>query len=271
MPGPAVTEAICLTVQKFSETSKIAILYTRAWGRISVIAKGAYRPKSQFWGHLDPLSVAECVIYKKPTERLQLLSSCRAIAPWTGLTGSLTRAAFGFAVGEFLYRHTYEENDPELFGLACNTLQSISRLPERLTARQFWGFMLGAVGCLGFRPEFDVCDGCGRKPAADQRVVFDAIAGKIICRQCRREGGRPHVLSPEALNELIKRQRQPILDPNGAELTPAALEEIAASIEDFTVYHLGGSRLRSLGFARRVGSVEQVNQRESKKTDEMEA
>ena len=253
MPGPAVTEAICLTVQKYSETSKIAILYTRAWGRISVIAKGAYRPKSQFWGHLEPLSIAECVIYKKPTERLQLLASCRATSPWIGLTGSLTRAAFGFAVGEFLYRHTYEEDDPELFGLACNALQSLAQLPDTLSARQFWGFLLGAVGCLGFRPEFDICDGCGRRPETDQRVVFDAVAGKIICRQCRRESGRPHVLSPEALNELIKRQRQPILDHDEVALGHVALDEIAASVVDFTVYHLGGSRLRSLAFARRVG------------------
>jgi hypothetical protein len=64
------------------------------------------------------------------------------------------------------------------------------------------------------------------------------------------------VLSPEALNELIKRQSQPILDNNDAALDPAALDEIAASIEDFTLYHLGGNRLRSLGFARRVASAE---------------
>jgi hypothetical protein len=79
MPGPDVTEAICLTVQKFSETSKIAVLYTRAWGRVSVIAKGAFRPKSQFWGHLEPLSISECVVYKKPKEQIYLLSSCRAL------------------------------------------------------------------------------------------------------------------------------------------------------------------------------------------------
>jgi len=255
MPGPAVTEAICLTVQKFSETSKIAILYTQAWGRISVIAKGAFRPKSQFWGHLEPLSITECVIYKSPTERLQILASCRATTPWILLTDSLERAAFGFAVGEFLYRHTYEESDTELFGLASGALQSLARLPDALAPRQFWGFLLGAVGCLGFRPVLDVCDGCGRQPGADQRVIFDAVAGKIICRQCRRESGRPHVLSPEALNELIKRQSRPILDSNEAALSPAALDEIATSVEDFTLYHLSGNRLRSLGFARRVASA----------------
>ena len=90
MPAPDVTEAICLTVQKFSETSKIAVLYTRAWGRISVIAKGAFRPKSQFWGHLEPLSVSECVVYKKPKEQIYLLSSCRALVPWVPLGAVLS-------------------------------------------------------------------------------------------------------------------------------------------------------------------------------------
>jgi len=138
MSPPIVTDAICLTVQKFSETSKIAVLYTRLWGRISVIAKGANRPKSQYAGHLEPLSVAECVIYKKPTERLQLLSSCRATQPWLPLTTSLERAAYAFAVCEFLYRHTYEGQDGELFQLAAETLRSLAGLPDAETARQFW-------------------------------------------------------------------------------------------------------------------------------------
>lgn len=252
MSPATVTDAICLTVQKFSETSKIAVLYTRLWGRISVIAKGAFRPKSQFWGHLEPLSVAECVIYKKPTERLQLLSSCRATLPWLPLTLSLERAAYGFAVCEFLYRHTYEGQDGELYHLAVETLHSLAHLPDSEMARQFWGFLLGALDHLGFRPELEHCDRCGRSPAPDKKVVFDTAAGKIICRKCRRDEGRPHVLSPASLNELKRRQRQPILDDNEAALAPKALDEIAASIGDFAAYHLGGGRLRSLDFARRM-------------------
>ncbi len=268
MPGPAVTEAICLTVQKFSETSKIAVLYTRAWGRISVIAKGAFRPKSQFGGHLEPLSIAECVIYMKPVERLQLLASCRATVPWLLLTTSLPRAAYGFAVGEFLYRHTGEQRDDDLFDLAVQTLRVMAELGDDLAARQFWSFVLGALDCLGFRPVYDICDRCGRVPAPDQKVVFDATAGKIICRQCRRDNGRLYVLSPTALIELKNRQIHPILDKNEAALDPAVLEEVAASIEDFAVYHLGGRRLRSLNFARRVGAVDRiVSEGQDRRTD----
>ncbi len=255
MSPASVTDAICLTAQKFSETSKIAVLYTRRYGRVSVIAKGAYRPKSHFWGHLEPLSVSECVVYMKPTERLQILGSCRATVTWTPLTESLERAAHAFAVCEFLYRHTYEQEDEALFQLSVDALGSLSQLPDSYVARQFWGFMLGALEQLGFRPEFDHCERCGRVPAADQRVVFDAIAGKIICRNCRREGGRQFILSPGALAELKRRQRLPILGPGEEPLAPTALDEITGALSEFKVYHLGGGRLRSLAFAQRMSST----------------
>ncbi|HUU45497.1 MAG TPA: DNA repair protein RecO [Acidobacteriota bacterium] len=252
---PNVTEAICLTVQKYSETSKIAVLYTRAWGRISVIAKGANRPKSQFLGHLEPLSIAECVIYKKPKERLQLLTSCRAVVPWLALTASLPRAGYAFAVGEFLYRHTYEDADPHMYELARATLEALSYLPDKYLARQFWGFLLEALAQLGFRPNVDYCDACRRRPDAEKRVIFDAVAGKIICRACRQERpepGRPHVLSVAALSELLDRQARPILTGSEPDLGREPLDEIGAAIEDFARYHLGGGRIRSLDMARRA-------------------
>ncbi len=251
---PQVTEAICLTVQKFSETSKIAVLYTREWGRISVIAKGANRPKSQFLGHLEPLSIAECVIYMKSKERLQLITSCRAVVPWLGLTASLPRAGYAFAVGEFLYRHTLEQSDVEMYDFARATLETMSHLPEALLARQYWAFLLGAMGQLGFRPNLDHCDSCGRGPEADRKVIFDAVAGKIICRKCRQgrtEQGRPHVLSAAALAELLIRQREPILDSGAPPVDRGAVDEIAAAIEDFARYHLGGGATKSLELARR--------------------
>lgn len=258
MPAPDVTEAICLTVQKFSETSKIAVLYTRAWGRISVIAKGAFRPKSQFWGHLEPLAISECVVYKKPKEQIYLLSSCRAIVPWVPLTASLAQAGYAFGVVEFLYRHSYEERDPELYDLSRAALISLARLPDDALARQYWGYLLAALDCLGFRPELDRCTTCDREPEPDQTVVFDAAAGRVICRDCREgraEGARPHRLGPDALAELRRRQNKPILEQSEPALENGALTDIAAAVEDFARYHLGGSRIKSLDFARRMGAV----------------
>ena len=254
---PVVTEAICLTVQKYSETSKIAVLYTQRWGRLSVIAKGVNRPKSQFLGHLEALSIAECVIYHKPRERLQLLASCRAVVPWLGLTASLSRAGHAFAVGEFLYRHTHEEPDNQVYGLSREALIAMASLPESQLARQFWGFLIAVLDAMGFRPELDGCERCGRRPSADRRVVFDAVAGKIICRDCRKERneqGHAHVLSTAALTELRQRQAQPILTGDEPPLSNGTLDEAATALEDFARYHLGGGPLRSLELARRGSS-----------------
>ncbi len=255
MSAPDVTEAICLTVQKYSESSKIAVLYTQHWGRISVIAKGAYRPKSQLWGHLEPLSIAECVVYKKPREQIYLLSSCRATVPWLPLTNSLERAGYGFAICEFLYRFSYEEENPEMYPLARAALVALAHQPLEILTRQFWAFMLLGLEVMGFRPALDACTTCGRCPEADQSVIFDAAAGRIICRPCREgrsEASRPYRLSPSALAELRRWQKEPILAGDQPPLENGALGEIAAAVEDFARYHLGGAKLKSLDFARRM-------------------
>jgi DNA repair protein RecO (recombination protein O) len=257
MSAPEVTEAICLTVQKYSESSKIAVLYTQRWGRISVMAKGAYRPKSQLWGHLEPLSIAESVVYKKPKEQIYLLSSCRATVPWLPLTGSPERAGYAFAVCEFLYRFSYEEENPEMYPLARAVLVALSHQPQVTLARQFWAFMLAGLEVMGFRPALDTCTTCGRSPETDQSVIFDAAAGRIICRSCREgrtEASRPYKLSPSALAELRLRQKEPILEDNQPPLENGALGEIAAAVEDFARYHLGGAKLKSLDFARRMSA-----------------
>ena len=123
MAGPEKTEAIVLKTQKWSETSKIAHLYTRRWGRISILAKGALRPKAKFWGHLETFSLIEAMIYKKPRERLQLLSQCLLKDPFGGLYTDPERAGYGFAAVEFLERHTMEEGNDLLFDWTVHNLR----------------------------------------------------------------------------------------------------------------------------------------------------
>jgi DNA repair protein RecO (recombination protein O) len=61
----AETKAIVLHTRKFSDTSKIATLFTSDFGKISVIAKGAAKPKSKFGSSLDPLSYINISFIKK--------------------------------------------------------------------------------------------------------------------------------------------------------------------------------------------------------------
>ncbi len=55
------TDALVLRLIPWSETSFIASIYTREFGKLSVLAKGARRPKSPFEAALDLLSICRVV------------------------------------------------------------------------------------------------------------------------------------------------------------------------------------------------------------------
>ena len=53
------TEGIILSEIRYKETSKILKVYTKKLGKISILAQGAYRPKSQLIATTQPFSQVE--------------------------------------------------------------------------------------------------------------------------------------------------------------------------------------------------------------------
>ena len=50
------SDAIILHSIRWQESSKIVTVYSREWGKIGLIARGALRPKSPFAGSLESLN-----------------------------------------------------------------------------------------------------------------------------------------------------------------------------------------------------------------------
>ena len=67
MPSEKV-QAIVIRVVEFSETSCVVTLFTREFGKISGLAKGARRPKSPFESALDLLAVCRIVFLHKSSD-----------------------------------------------------------------------------------------------------------------------------------------------------------------------------------------------------------
>ena len=144
------TEAIVLQSRKYSETSKIAVLYTKEFGKISVIAKGAMRKKSKFGSALDPLSYTDILFYKKPNRSLHLLSNSELNEPLRKIHKSMDHMASGLMILEILSR-TQSENDPssEIFELTLASLKELNLLksnPQNL----FLTFTLNLLKFMGF-------------------------------------------------------------------------------------------------------------------------
>ena len=92
------TEAIVLRTMKYRETSRIATLYTKEAGKLSVIAKGARDGRSRLAGALQPMNHVAAVIYTRESRELQLLTQCDIIAASRALTDDLDRMAAAMAV-----------------------------------------------------------------------------------------------------------------------------------------------------------------------------
>src|SRR5262245_54449807 len=69
--------ALVLRTTDWSETSRIATLWTREFGKVRVLAKGGRRLKSAFENALDLLTLCSIVLLRKSSRGLYLLARAR--------------------------------------------------------------------------------------------------------------------------------------------------------------------------------------------------
>src|SRR3954464_7899394 len=76
---PMAEKALALVVRgtDWSETSRIATLWTREFGKVRALAKGGRRLRSSFEVAFDLLSVCHVVVIRKQTGGLDLLTEAQ--------------------------------------------------------------------------------------------------------------------------------------------------------------------------------------------------
>src|SRR3954465_2202445 len=93
--------ALVLRTTDWSETSRIATLWTRELGKVRALAKGGRRLKSSFESGLDLLTVCSIVLIRK-TEGLDLLTEAQVVRRFGRLGGDLPALYGGYFVAELL-------------------------------------------------------------------------------------------------------------------------------------------------------------------------
>ena len=78
MPSEKATAIVIRTIE-FSETSLVVTLFTREFGKIGALAKGARRLKSPFEAALDLLALCRVVFLHKSSEALDLLTEAKLL------------------------------------------------------------------------------------------------------------------------------------------------------------------------------------------------
>ncbi len=182
------TECIVLRSMKYGETSRILTLYTRDFGRMSVIVKGARSNKAKFGAALDLMSRSAVVMYTKEQRELQLLTQADLIQQYRRIVDGADRLMYGFAILEFLYATVHgEEAHEELYDILLHTLEALDDERAR-PANVLLHYLFRLSGALGFGLDAHHCSSC-RASFADEQTLrhgaaFSLTNGGFTCSGC---------------------------------------------------------------------------------------
>jgi len=228
--------AIVVRTTDWSETSRIATLWTREFGKVRVLAKGGRRLKSNFESALDLLTLCSIVLLRKSSGTLDLLTEARVVERFSPLRQHLPALYAGYYVAELLGEGT-EDYDPHpaLFDEAVATLGELGTAGTATGAR-LARFELVLLRELGYSPALAECAGCGN-PVAGAELAFSAAAGGVLCRPCQTGQRQLRPLSRGAWESLCELATDP--EAWRTLLDSGVRGEIRQVLNDYVTYWWG--------------------------------
>jgi DNA repair protein RecO (recombination protein O) len=242
-------EALVLRHSNFAEADRLLTLFTRERGKLNVVAKGVRKLKSRKAGHLEPFTRVQLQLARG--QGMPIITQAETMESYSAIRADLNLTARAAYVLEVLDRFTFaEEEHPQLFQLAVETLQRLNAGVEAFYANRY--FELHALDALGFKPELFVCVSC-RQPIQPVDQFFSARRGGVVCPDCalRVEGIRP--VSVDTLRFLRHFQRSSFKEACRADPKPSQREEMEALLQHYILTQME-SRLNTPGFIRAISS-----------------
>jgi len=241
------TEAIVLRRQELGEADRLLTLYTLHHGKLKAIVKGARKPLSRKAGHLELFARAELQIARG--QNLDVISQAEMVEPYTALRKDLSRMAYAAYFVELVDSFTGERDENgRLYHLLSDGLGWLCEAAHLPRVAQYYEMHLLALS--GYRPQLDVCVGCGRSLEPEPQF-FSHADGGALCPACGE--GRPDArsLSLAALKVLRYMQRNPYPAIAALKLHPLTLRETEKLLGGVITYYLE-YRPRSLAFVQRL-------------------
>lgn len=167
--------AFVLHSYPFRETSLVVELFTREFGRVGVVAKGARRPKSSLRGIL--LAFQPLIVSWSGKGELQTLTR----AEWQGTYRPLTGLALicGFYVNELMLKLLARRDPHEhLFDAYAETVATLR--PGRDPAATLRGFERDLLRELGYALTLDRDVESGHPIAAEERYTYIVERGPVL-------------------------------------------------------------------------------------------
>lgn len=206
------TTAIILNSREIKEYDRIYTIFSREYGKKTIIGIGTRKPQAKLAGSLEPLNLSELFLIKcRGFDRARGAIIFEQFPFLRNNLENLTQAQRTIA----LLNRLLPENEPnsEIFELLKQYLKLLNRNKENtILLRQ--ALFLKTIAWTGHNPQLFACAGCGNKLKIEQKYAFFAPDG-IKCNACQRNshGALVHIdQNTVKLLRLLLTQKAPIIE-----------------------------------------------------------
>ncbi|WP_067837017.1 DNA repair protein RecO [Amphibacillus sediminis] len=171
-------EGIIIRTQDYGETHKIVTIFSKEYGKIAAIARGAKKPKSRM------AAIAQMFIHGQFLiqlgKGLGAIQQGEVIQSYRKIRENIVQTAYASYLAE-LTDKLMEEKKPDyyLFKQFDATLTALSQDKDPIVLVMMYELKLYQIA--GFAPVVDRCCHCG---ATDLLVGFSITEGGVICQRC---------------------------------------------------------------------------------------
>ena len=252
MTQPRTYRAVGLTLRKSpsGEADLVSSLYTREYGKLDVMARGARRLTSKLIGHFEPLTLVRLSIARG--RNLDIVAEAEVVNAFPDVKADYASVARGLHVVELIDGFSASSAaNPQALDLALQTLEAIGKqsgaYDELALDLPLRYFDLQLLQLSGFLPELYQCVECGDE-LEPERHRFAAGAGGAICPDCGPPDVLVRPLSLPALKVLRLLHRTQSIDRLPQLNMPATVQREVHSILSETLQYWLDRQLRAQSF-----------------------
>ena len=241
-------EGIVIRRMDYGENNKIITLYTREFGKIGVMARGAHKPGSRL------AAVTQLFYYGyflfSPSKGLGGLQQGETIDSMRSIREDIFATAYASYVIELLDKSVDDRSpDPYLFELLHQTLHYIDEGYDAEVLKFIFEMKMLRVN--GLNPTLDRCACCGN---TEGEFAFSVREGGFICHRCFEKDPYHFRISPAAVKLIRLFSIFDLSRLGNISIKPETKKEIEKAIDAYYEEY-AGLHLKSKKFLKQMDAM----------------
>lgn len=244
MAESKLSEAIIIRRNDWRENDSRVVLYTKNFGKISLVARGVKKLRSKIAGHIEPISLVDIMVL--PGRAYDYLGSAISRQAYLNIKNDLNALYFaGAALSLFDAQVKEEEPDADLYDFLKYWLELVNEKCQSEILKDqgellYNYFAIKLFTILGYKPQLYHCVDCHKKIEAGGNY-FNLRLGGLICPDCLSVSQTKY-LPNEVVSvsdnciKLLRLFSEPGLY-QGIQVKPELIKELSGLIRSFIIFN----------------------------------